>query len=136
MTDYRELYRLTDYLRRYTAEPIRFVVGVSLLAQVLQHQFYTDLPGQLLEALGKLFAANVKVHVYPTPREVVVAALGRPPSGSGWPRRARGVVTADDLHPQPPVEHLYRYLREAGWVVPVGAGVNRVRLCGERSRGE
>jgi hypothetical protein len=122
VTDYRELYRLTAYLRRYTAEPIRFVIGVSLLARVLEDQFYTDLPGQLLEALGKLFASNVKVHVYPTPRAAVVSALGSAAARFGLAAGGKGVVTADDLHPGPPVENLYRYLREAGWVVPVGVG--------------
>jgi hypothetical protein len=122
VTDYRELYRLTAYLRRYTAEPIRFVVGVSLLAQVLEHRFYTDLPGQLLEAMGKLLASNVKVYVHPIPWEAVVAALGPAAEQFGLAAGGHGIVTADDLHPGPPVEHLYRYLREAGWVVPVGAG--------------
>ena len=117
VTDYRELYRLTAYLRRYTAEPIRFVVGVSLLAQVLQHQFYTDLPGQLLEALGKLFASNVKVHVYPTPREVVVAVLGPAAGRFGLATSGSGVVTADDLHSRsrPPSTSTAIFGKPAGW---------------------
>lgn len=65
--------------------------------------------------------ANVKVHVYSLPREAVETALGPSAEQFRLTATAAGVVTADDLHPRPPVEHLYRYLREAGWVIPVGA---------------
>jgi hypothetical protein len=115
----QQAYRLAEYLRRYTTEPIRFAFGVSLLARVLDERFYDQLPGRLLEGLGKLLAQNIKVHVYPMRREDVVAALG--------PRAERfrlggsdgAVVTADDIQPAPPVDDLYRYLRAAGLVLPV-----------------
>jgi hypothetical protein len=119
VTDFGEAYLLADYLRRYTAEPIRFAWDVSQLARILEERFYGDRPGRLLEGLGKVLAANVKMHVYPMPLEAVVTALGPSADDFRLTASAAGVVTADDLHPRPPVEHLYRYLREAGWVIPL-----------------
>src|SRR5262249_23106569 len=51
-TSFGEMYELVDYLRRYTTEPIRFVIGVSLLVRLFEDRFYTELPGRLLEGLG------------------------------------------------------------------------------------
>jgi hypothetical protein len=117
-----ETYAVAEYLRRYTTEPIRLAVGMSLLARVLDEQFYDSLPGRLLEGLGKLFAQNVKVHAYPMRRGDVVAALG-PRAGRFRIGGSDGAaVTADDIEPAPPADHLYRYLRTAGLVIPVGVG--------------
>jgi hypothetical protein len=119
-----ETYGVAEYLRRYTTEPIRLAVGVSLLARVLDEQFYDSLPGRLLEGLGKLFAQNIKVHAYPMRRADVLAALG-PRAGRFRIGGSDGTaVTADDIEPAPPADHLYRYLRTAGLVIPVGVGAN------------
>jgi hypothetical protein len=120
LSDLPEGFRLVPYLRRYTQEPIRLVGGVSLLARLLQTQFYHALPGSLLEGMGKLFASSVVFYVYPMPREAVDAALG--------PEMARKicvpnatVIGADDLVVPSPLNHLYRYLRETGRIVPIEA---------------
>ncbi len=120
VTGFGEAYLLAEYLRRYTTEPVRFAFGVSLLARVLDERFYDRLPGRLLEGLGKLFAQNIRVHVYPMRRQDVLAALG--PRADRFRLGGSGgdAVTVDDLHPAPPVDHLYRYLRAAGLVMPVG----------------
>jgi hypothetical protein len=119
VTDFGEAYTLADYLRRYTVEPIRFAWDVAILARILEDRFYGDRPGRLLEGLGKLCATNVKMYVHPLPREAVVKALGPSADHFRLTASAAWVVTADDLHPRPPVEYLYRYLREAGWVRPL-----------------
>ena len=33
-----------------------------------------------------------------------------------------GLVTANDLRPEPPVSHLYQYLCTGGWVIPLQLG--------------
>ncbi len=104
---------------RHTAEPVRFVMGMSLLARLLEEQIYHELPGRLLEGLGKFLAVNAKLYAYPMPRDAVVAALGPAADRFGIEASAAGEVTADGIHPRPPVDHLYRYLRQGGWVVPV-----------------
>jgi hypothetical protein len=119
VTDIPEAYQLVPYLRRHTAEPIRLVGGVSLMARIFESQFYSVLPGSLLEGMGKLFATNVTFYVYPMPRDAVIKALGPATGHVRVPDSAGPLVTADDLLMAPPSNHLYRYLRETGRVVPI-----------------
>jgi len=117
---YPEVYHLTDYLRRYTDKPMRFVFGVSTWVQILHDAQYQNLMGGLLEALGKLLAGRVKIHIYSMPVETYRAAL---PDGFETPAEVvvptEGLVTAENIRFPKPVEHLYRYLYEAGWVAAV-----------------
>jgi hypothetical protein len=124
VSDLAEAFRLVPYLRRQTAEPIRLVGGVTLLARILQAEFYQGLSGQLLEGMGKLFAGGVVLYAYPMPRDAVETALDARPAASGERKvrvrdDAAAMIGADDLILTPPVNHLYRYLREAGHVVPI-----------------
>src|SRR5256885_1868949 len=121
VTDLPEAYQLAPYLRRYTTEPLRLVGGVSMLAHILQSQLYDELAGSLLEGMGKLFASNVKFYAYPMPRAAVTEVLGSGPSRVRIADSRSAVVGADDLILEPPLHHLYRYLREAGWIVPIEA---------------
>jgi hypothetical protein len=114
-----EGFRLVPYLRRYTSEPIRLVGGVTLLARLLQAQFYDALPGTLLEGLGKLFASNVTFYVYPMPRDAILNAIGAATDKVRLPDSTKSLVSSDDLVVAPPMNHLYRYLREAGRIVPI-----------------
>lgn len=114
-----EAYLLVEYLRRFSSEPLRFTMGVSLLARMLNEQFYEKLPGRLLEGLGKLLAANVKIYVYPMPRSAVFDSLGDNAEHFKIVADDIGIVHADGLCPKAPVGHLYQYLRDAGWVWPV-----------------
>ena len=116
---FAEGYRLAEYLRRYTQEPIRFAGGTSQLARILVERFYHELPGQLLEGLGKLLAENVKLYAYPMPVDEVLKDLTSDADRFRVTPSAAGLVGADDLHPAPPVNHLYKYLREAGWIIPL-----------------
>jgi hypothetical protein len=128
VSDLPEAFRLVPYLRRQTAEPIRLVGGVTLLARILQAEFYQGLSGQLLEGMGKLFASGVVLYAYPMPRDAVETALGAGPAASSSAERkvrvrdgAGAMIGADDLILTPPIDHLYRFLREAGHVVPIDA---------------
>jgi hypothetical protein len=121
VTNFRELYRLADYLRRFTAEPIRLAMDVSQVAQFLSDRISVEQHGPLLENLGKLIAAGVRVYAYPMPAEVVRSILGADASQILEPSDS-GVITADHLHPPEPVQHLYRYLRDANWVIAIGNG--------------
>jgi hypothetical protein len=65
----------------------------------------------------------VKFYVYPMPRDAVTKSLT---AGANTDRvrlvdSASTLVGADDLVLTPPSVHLYRYLREAGQVVPIAA---------------
>jgi hypothetical protein len=90
VTRYSESYRLTEYLRRHTSEPLRFAIGASTVVELLRSTHYENLIGGLLEALGKLFADNVRIYVRSMPTEVFrqrLARVGSMPPSSACPAR-------------------------------------------------
>ncbi len=119
VSGFGEGYRLADYLRRHTTEPIRFAVGVSHLARLLLDRLYRGEPGQLLEGLGKLLSRNVKIYVYPMPRDALLAALGANAEHFLIDGGDGDLVSSDHIHPKPPIEYLYHYLREAQWIISI-----------------
>lgn len=116
VSDLPQNYLLVDYLRRYTIEPIRFVVGVSTLAQMFGSEYYEDLPGSVLEGLGKQLARNVRILVYPMTKADFLAALGAKCAALAPLPAGLEMVTAGDIRLQPPVQFLYDYIRAAGWI--------------------
>ena len=60
----RELYTMTAFVNRYTKEPVRFVVGLSLVIRAFEDR-YSKLNGSLLDALSRLFAENVRIYAHP-----------------------------------------------------------------------
>lgn len=112
LTRFRENYLLTTYLRRYAAKtPIRFALGSSTLVLLFHDRYYADVPGQVLEGLGRLFAQNVRAFVLPMKKEAfeshVAAAIGIRPSDQTGPD---GMVSLSTLKFEPPFDHLFRYL--------------------------
>src|SRR5206468_10613404 len=75
-SNFPETYLLSRYLRRYSTEPLRLVMSIAAAAKIMHERFYQDLPGTLLEGLGKLLATNVKLYVAPMTREAFLSALG------------------------------------------------------------
>ncbi len=119
VTSYSESYRLTDYLRRHTSEPIRFAIGASTVVELLRATHYENLIGGLLEALGKLFADNVRIYVRSMPAEVFRQRLARVNlNAAEFCAAGRDPITTADLRFPPPVEHLYRYLIEQRFLLP------------------
>jgi hypothetical protein len=92
-------------------------MSVAAAAKVLRETFYRDLPGTLLEGLGRLFSANVKLYVASMQRDAFVAALQHVPGDIGIRQSADVQIRLDDLIPHPPVAHLLEYLRASGQVV-------------------
>jgi hypothetical protein len=114
----RELYYMTDLVNRYTKEHVRFVVGLSLLIRVWEYR-YKPLPGGFLEALSRLLAQNVRLYAYPmssTDLEQSIQSI----SATGWQwTDTNGWVSARQLHPAPPLGHLYDYVLASKFLVPM-----------------
>jgi len=96
LTRYDQPFLLTAYLRRFTTEPIRFVLPAPIIREILLTVARDGLEGGLLEGLGRILAANVKIYT-----------VGE---------EAR---SAETLRLPAPLGHLYTYLLEAGWIVPI-----------------
>ncbi len=65
ITRYPEFYRVAEYLARHTREPVGMVMGADTLKAVFDEQYYEDLPGGLLEGMGRLFKRQVRIFVHP-----------------------------------------------------------------------
>ena len=117
VTDFPETYLLSRYLQRYSTESLRFVLSMAAAAKTLHETFYQDLPGTLLEGLGKLLATNVKLYVAPMPRDAFMAAVKDLSNTLAVKDSGTGVVTLDDLISTAPARHLVNYLRDTGRIV-------------------
>ena len=118
LSDQSLLHPLVEYLRRYASGPIRLVTSSSTFAAVLSGSYET-LPGTLLESLGKLLVENLRLYIYPVPLEAFLEARGRVPFNRVGTSVSGGTVSLDDLRCEPPLDHLLRYLRGAGWLLPL-----------------
>jgi len=118
ITDQTDLYPVVEYLRRYTSHPIRLVGDALAFARLLSRS-YSTLPGTTLEGIGKLFSENVKLYCYPVPRAVFLEGRNQDKDQRITVSSETALVSVDDLRCEPPLDHLYRYLREADWLVPL-----------------
>jgi len=114
----RELYNMTALVNRYTEAPVRFVAGLSLIIRASE-DFYGNLEGSRLEALGRLFAQNVRIYAYPMTAADLREWLGTV-SASGWEwSETNGWVSAAQLRRAPPLGHLFAYLLASNFIVPM-----------------
>jgi hypothetical protein len=101
ISDYAEFYRLAAYLSRNTQNMIGIVLGVPLLKELFDEKYYSDLDGGILESVGRLFKNAIKLYAYPALDEA-------------------GTLIAGDAVPvAPKLKHLYEYLLENGYIVPI-----------------
>jgi hypothetical protein len=114
----RELYSMTALVNRHTMERVRFVVGLSLLVRIWEYR-YTHLAGSFLEALSQLLAQNVRIYAYPmSSRDLQQAIQNISTIGWQW-TDTDGWVSAAQLHPAPPLGHLYDYVLASNFLVPM-----------------
>jgi len=112
----RELYTMTDFVNRYTKEPVRFVVGLSLLIRALEDH-YSRPDGSFLAALSHLFAQNVRIYAYPmTAADLRESIQGFSTLDWGL-TEANGWLSAHQLRPAGPLGHLYAYLLASNFLV-------------------
>ncbi len=100
---FEQHYRLADYFSAYTDGLIGIAAGLpTVRQQVADEKYYTELPGGVLESVGRLFKRSVKMYVYPT-RD--------PATGE--------IRTLANAKPPAPWHHLQQLLIELGRVVPI-----------------
>ena len=98
ISNYGAYYRLVNYLTRYTDRMVGLPLGIPSMAEILEEEYYKDLEGGILEALGRLFKTGVKLYVYPFLN----------PNGE--------LVTAQNFEVAPNLVHLYRHLLDNGFI--------------------
>jgi hypothetical protein len=114
----RELYHMTALVNRFTRAPLRFVAGLSLIIRAFE-DLYGNLEGRRLEALGRLFAQNVRIYAYPMATTDLQEWL-KSASTTGWEwSETNGWVSATQLRHAPPLGHLFAYLLASNFLVPM-----------------
>ena len=122
ISNYLEYYRLSNYLRTWTKNPIGIVLGLSNLADIFQSTYYENLGGGILEAFGRLFKQNVKLYVYPMTHSSFqkYRSLRKIPEDptplqlenlQGVP-----VITANSYRPAANLKPLYQYIMEHNFI--------------------
>jgi hypothetical protein len=99
ISNYDAYHRLVNYLTRYTDRMVGLPLGLPAMAEILEEEYYKDLEGGILEALGRLFKTGVKLYVYPFLN----------PNGD--------LVTAENFEVAPNLVHFYRHLLDNGFIV-------------------
>jgi hypothetical protein len=113
----QELYNMSAYANRHTKSRIHFAIGLLALVRVLEDR-YDELPGTLLEGLGRLFTQNVRLSVYPVAAEEV-QKMAKTMGLTGWRwKETDGMVSAGNLHPSGPLDALYGYLLDSKLILP------------------
>jgi hypothetical protein len=113
-----ELYQMTPLVNRYTKAPVRFVSGLSQVIRMFE-DLYGHLEGSRLEALGRLFAQNVRIYTYPMTDGDLREWLNSV-SVTGWEwNETNGWVSAAQLRRAPPLGHLFDYLVASNFLIPV-----------------
>ncbi|HXM96525.1 MAG TPA: hypothetical protein VOA64_20090 [Candidatus Dormibacteraeota bacterium] len=105
-------------MNRFTKAPLRFVAGLSLIIRAFE-DLYGNLEGRRLEALGRLFAQNVRIYAYPMAATDLQEWL-KSASTTGWEwSETNGWVSATQLRHAPPLGHLFAYLLASNFLVPM-----------------
>lgn len=69
ISNFREYYKVVDYLAQYSNEKIALSIGATNLLDIFDESYYSNLSGGIFEALGKLFNRKLEIYIYPSKKE-------------------------------------------------------------------
>lgn len=102
ISNFKEYYRLVEYLSRMTNERMGLAMGVNNLVDIFDEKYYRHLSGGILEAFGKLFFKKLKVYLYPLKD----------------PKTAE-ITDSDTLKVHPRMKELYKFFKYNGKVIDI-----------------
>lgn len=109
VSNFKEFYKVSQYITLYNIQALRLVLGSNILEKVIDDEYYTQLKGGILEAMGRLFAKNVKLYVYP------------------FINKKKQLVTSHNLLVKKNVEYLFKFLIEEKKIIDI-ENVKKERL--------
>lgn len=101
ISNFKEYYKLVDYLSQYTKKQLGLSMGVNNFVEIFDEQYYQDLGGGILEAFGKMFYNNLKVYLYPM----------RDDKGN--------IINSTNLKLHPRMKDFYKFFKYNGKVVDI-----------------
>jgi hypothetical protein len=93
ISKYKHYHELRQFINRCSARKLSLIMSANHLSEIFDESAFDDVPGGLLEALGRLFRGDVKLYVYPSAGD-------------------NELFTADNFKPAPHLVHLYDYFCE------------------------
>ncbi len=102
VTSHFRYFRLSEYFTRHDKRRIGFILSAENLHMIFDDRYYEGMEGGILEAMGKLFASDSKLLVYPTlmPGD-------------------KEMVTAHNIIVPQHQRHLYQHLLQNGRILPL-----------------
>ena len=76
ISDCSRYFDLKEFLRRHTNQMIGMVIGAASLDKLFDSSFYEDLPGGIMQAMGRLFDKETRLYVYPFKQEFLFTTTG------------------------------------------------------------
>jgi len=101
ISNFKEYYKLVDYLAQYTKKQLGLSMGVNNFVEIFDEQYYQDLGGGILEAFGKMFYNNLKVYLYPMKDE------------------KGNIVNSTNLKLHPRMKDFYKFFKYNGKVIDI-----------------
>ena len=101
ISNFKEYYKLVDYLSQYTKKQMALCMGVNNFVEIFDEHYYQDLGGGILEAFGKMFYNNLKVYLYPMKAD----------NGE--------VINSNNLKLHPRMKDFYKFFKYNGKVVDI-----------------
>lgn len=94
------MHELKSYIRNVSQKPLAFIIGASFLEDLFNENFYQNLEGSLLEAMGKLFDSSTKILVFPYKQKDLC-------------------LTSKSFFPNNKYTYLYKHLLKEGFIKDV-----------------
>ena len=101
ISNFKEYYKLVDYLAQYTKKQLGLSMGVNNFVEIFDEQYYQDLGGGILEAFGKMFYNNLKVYLYP------------------MKDKKGNIVNSTNLKLHPRMKDFYKFFKYNGKVIDI-----------------
>ncbi len=101
VSNFKEFYRVSNYITSFTIGELRLVLGANILEKIFQDWYYSHLKGGILEAMGMLFSGKVKLYVYP------------------YLNDNKELITSKNVQIDKKLSSLYRFLIENGKIVDI-----------------
>lgn len=101
ISNFKEYYKLVDYLSQYTKKQLGLSMGVANFVEIFDEHYYEDLGGGILEAFGKMFYNNLKVYLYPMKDD------------------AGNIVNSTNLKLHPRMKDFYKFFKYNGKVIDI-----------------
>lgn len=107
ISDVREYYKLVDLFSQFKIKKLRLVMGVPSLVSIFDKNYYTDLKGGILQAMGKLFPSNIKLYIYPT-----------------LDPKNENLIISKDVIPKDATRFLFKYLQESKCILDIRSNLS------------